>query len=166
MKIKPLAQKAIKAIKEKKVTFFPRRFEKIALWWLKNFHDWNISRQVVWGIRIPAYKCKLKTQNSKLKTEEKWFVSVEPPKKCYICGECDFEQDSDTFDTWFSSAQWPFATLKSQISNLKSQNNFFNYFYPTSVMETGYDILPWWVCRMLMVGLYVTGKVPFKTVFL
>ncbi len=181
VKIKPLAKKAKAAIKEKKVVFVPKKFEKIALWWLDNFHDWNISRQVVWGIRIPAYKCrnpKSEIRNSKL---GEWFVSVEKPKKCQICGSCNFEQDTDTFDTWFSSAQWPFATLLTQggnpkseyrnskqflISKNKTKNNFFDYFYPTSVMETGYDILPWWVCRMIMVGLYVTGKVPFKTVFL
>ena len=105
--------------------------------------------------------------------DEEWFVSVEKPKKCEICGDCDFEQDTDTFDTWFSSGQWPFATLMSCSSEkLKVQseklddNSFFNYFYPTSVMETGYDILPWWVCRMIMLGLYATEKVPFKEVYL
>jgi len=155
VKVKPLADKAIEAIKKKKVAFVPKRFEKTAIRWLLDFHDWNISRQIVWGIRIPAYRCK----NSK--SEEKWFVSVKKPEKCDICGECKFEQDSDTFDTWFSSAQWPFATLKASRGN-----NLYDYFYPTSVMETGYDILPWWVCRMLMVGLYGTGTIPFKTVFL
>lgn len=153
VKIRPLADRAIEAVKKKKVIFIPKRFEKTAIQWLTNFHDWNISRQIVWGIRIPAYRCKSKN-------EEQWFVSVEKPTKCQICGECDFEQDTDTFDTWFSSAQWPFATLQSLGKDL------YDFFYPTSVMETGYDILPSWVCRMLMIGLYMTDNVPFKTVFL
>ncbi len=161
VKIKPLAQKAKKYVSEEKIKIYPKRFKKILLWWLDNFRDWNISRQIVWGIRIPAYKCKAKIKNQ-------WFVSVTKPKKCLICGSCDFEQDTDTFDTWFSSGQWPYATLKS--FNFKSKNskdsNFFDYFYPTSVMETGYDILPWWVARMIMLGLFDTGKVPFKNVFL
>ncbi len=173
VKIKPLSREAIKAVKEKKVVFVPRRFEKMALWWLKNFHDWNISRQIVWGIRIPAYKCR-KMSNDKCQMANGWFVSIGKPDKCENCGSREFDQDEDTFDTWFSSAQWPFATLLTQngdskleiLNSKKIQNNFFNYFYPTSVMETGYDILPWWVCRMLMVGLYVTKNVPFKTVFL
>ena len=160
VKIQPLAQKAIQAIKNKKVVFVPKRFEKIAIQWLSNFHDWNISRQIVWGIRIPAYRCANHKSQIPNSIEKKWFVSVEKPEKCQICGDCAFEQDSDTFDTWFSSAQWPFATL--QYIN----NGFYDYFYPTSVMETGYDILPWWVCRMLMIGSYITGKAPFKVVFL
>lgn len=174
VKIKPLANKAKNLVEKGEIKIIPTRFKKILIWWLDHFHDWNISRQIVWGIRIPAYRCvkDVKTQNLKLKTEEdRWFVSVEEPKKCQICGECQFEQTSDTFDTWFSSGQWPFATLLSQsgISNLQfpiSKNNFFNYFYPTSVMETGYDILPWWVARMIMLGYFATKKTPFKTVVL
>jgi valyl-tRNA synthetase len=174
VKIKPLANKAKTLVEKGEIKIVPTRFKKILIWWLDHFHDWNISRQIVWGIRIPAYRCVkgVKTQNSKLKAEkEKWFVSVEEPKKCQICGECQFEQTSDTFDTWFSSGQWPFATLLSQsgISNVQfpiSKNNFFDYFYPTSVMETGYDILPWWVARMIMLGYFATKKTPFKTVVL
>ena len=150
VKVRPLADRAIEAIKKKEVLFTNKRFEKAALQWLTNFHDWNISRQIVWGIQIPAYKCK---------TSGEWFVSVDKPKNC-VCGKEDFEQDTDTFDTWFSSSQWPFATLQSF-----GKETFENY-YPTSVMETGYDILPWWVCRMLMMGIYKTGKVPFKTVYM
>lgn len=165
IKVKPLAQKAKKLVIEEKIKIYPKRFKKILLWWLENFKDWNISRQIVWGIRIPAYKCKskipLKTagrQNSKIEGE--WFVAVEKPKKCLICGECDFEQDNDTFDTWFSSGQWPFPTLQTLGSEI------FNYFYPTTVMETGYDILPWWVARMIMLGIFATKKPPFENVFL
>lgn len=161
VKIRPLADRAIEEVKKKKVIFIPKRSEKMAMQWLTNFHDWNISRQIVWGIRIPAYKCKkLEVGSEKLDENGKWFVSVEKPTKCQICGECEFEQDTDTFDTWFSSAQWPFATLQSLGKDL------YDFFYPTSVMETGYDILPSWVCRMLMIGLYMTNDVPFKTVFL
>jgi valyl-tRNA synthetase len=167
VKVRPLAEAAKKLLLEKKIKIIPARFKKALIQWLDNFYDWNISRQIVWGIRIPAYKCKnskFEIRNSKL--EEKWFVSVEKPKKCQICGKCSFEQDRDTFDTWFSSAQWPYATLLSQsrISNEKKYP-WFNYFYPTTVMETAYDILPWWVARMMMIGYQLTKKVPFENVF-
>jgi len=162
VKIRPLADQAEKLIINNEIKIYPKRFRKILINWLQNFHDWNISRQVVWGIRIPAYRC-----NSKLKTQmsNQWFVSVDKPEKCQICGNCNFEQDNDTFDTWFSSSQWPFATLLTQSSNEKL-NDYYKYFYPTSVMETGYEILPWWVARMIMMGYFVTGKPPFYNVFL
>ncbi len=171
VKIKPLTEKAIGAIKKKQVTFVPKRFEKIASQWLTNFHDWNISRQIVWGIRIPAWKCK-ECNNSSMKQpsdeKENWIITDgDTPKECPKCHCKDLEQDTDTFDTWFSSGQWPFATLRSTQGKLNKEHiDDFEYFYPTSVMETGYDILPWWVCRMLMLGIYVTGKVPFSTVYL
>jgi valyl-tRNA synthetase len=151
IKVKPLTDKAIKLIKDKKVVIMPKRFEKTAVDWLTNFHDWNISRQTVWGIRIPAYHCRSKDQ---------WFVSLDTPTICHICGKADFEQDTDTFDTWFSSGQWPFATLETLGKDIA------DYFYPTSVMETGYDILPWWVVRMMMLGKYITGDEPFQKVYL
>lgn len=152
IKVAPLAAKARDSIKKKAVTFVPKRFEKTALMWLTNFHDWNISRQNVWGIRIPAWKCV---------NCHGWTVADgETPKACVTCGGTNLEQDTDTFDTWFSSGQWPFATLKA------TSPEDYARFYPTSVMETGYDILPWWVCRMLMLGTYLTDDVPFKTVYL
>jgi valyl-tRNA synthetase len=155
VKVKPLTEQAVKAIKKKEIVFAPLRFEKTAIQWLTNFHDWNISRQIVWGIRIPAWQCK------DCGIESDWIVtSGETPMNCPKCKGKNLFRDPDTFDTWFSSGQWPFATL--QVNSEKD----YRYFYPTSVMETGYDILPWWVCRMIMLGLYVTKKVPFKTVVL
>jgi valyl-tRNA synthetase len=172
--VKPLATQAIKAIKDKKITFVPKRFEKHSIRWLTDFHDWNISRQIVWGMRIPAWECKECNH---------WIITEgETPEKCGKCNSTKLIQDPDTFDTWFSSGQWPFATLQacdmkhvtrdtknqdmSPVTSHVSPLSDFDYFYPTSVMETGYDILPWWVCRMAMLGLYRTRKVPFKTVYL
>ncbi len=266
VKVSPLAKKGKETIRKGKIKFIPKRFEKQALMWLDNFHDWNISRQIVWGIRIPAWKCK----------NDHWIVTEgETPKKCRNCNSKKLTRDTDTFDTWFSSAQWPYATLQTtyqmpkmgfhedvvpQVLNGKTKTyrlkdhsfkvgekvlfkntqagSLFGYgiiteaketkiedidykdkthfktydsleelmdsfklrnpdrevipktkaylysyefhsleelgkistdfdrFYPTSVMETGYEILPWWVCRMIMLGLYITGDVPFKTVYL
>jgi len=151
IKISPLAKAAKSLIMKEKIRIYPKKFKKPLIWWFDNFRDWNISRQVVWGIRIPAYFCQSKKQ---------WFISNITPQRCNLCGGDDFIQDDDTFDTWFSSSQWPFATLMTQ------KDNLYDYFYPTSVMETGYDILPWWVARMIMIGNYVTGKEPFNQVFL
>ena len=146
VKIKPLRDAAVKAVKEGKIKITPSNFENIYFQWMKNLRDWNISRQIVWGIQIPAWR------NSK--TGE-WVVTEGKAPK----GE-DWEQDKDTLDTWFSSGQWPFVTL---MSNSSSKSDF-EKFYPTSVMETGYDLLKAWVCRMIMMGLYITGEVPFKNV--
>ena len=267
VKVRPLAEKGIATIKSKKIKFVPKRFEKTAIDWLTNFHDWNISRQIVWGIRIPAWRCDDCAE---------WSVTEgNPPEKCAKCNSKELTQDTDTFDTWFSSGQWPFATLmttyempkmgfhedvvpqvfegktktyrltnygfkvrdKVLFENTQAQTLFgygvisevkettidkidytdkthfktyksldelidafklrnpdkevapkskaylysyefrpleelgkiqtnFEKFYPTSVMETGYDILPWWVVRMIMLGIYATGKVPFQTVYL
>ncbi len=151
VKVKPLTDKAKKAIRAKKIAFVPKRFEKMVTMWLTNFHDWNISRQIVWGIRIPAWHCD---------DCDEWTVTDgETPRACNACGSSSLVQDPDNFDTWFSSGQWPFATLKA------NKPGDFPYFYPTSVMETAYDILPVWVCRMIMLGLYATGDVPFRTVY-
>ncbi len=151
IKVKPLADDAKKLIQKKETVVYPIKFKKRLVDILDNFIDWNVSRQVVWGIRIPAYKCQNKNE---------WFISPEKPESCKVCGGCQFKQDDDTFDTWFSSAQWPFATLMTE------GDEMFNYFYPTSVMETGHDILRAWVARMMMVGKFVTDKPPFKMVFL
>lgn len=149
IKVEPLTKKALLAIKEKGVRFAAKKYEKIAIHWLKNLKDWNVGRQIVWGIRIPAWRCE--------KCLEWTITDGETPKECPKCHSLSLSQDSDTFDTWFSSGQWPFATL---------QDSDFETFYPTTIMETGYDILPFWVVRMLMLGVYATGKVPFENVLL
>lgn len=150
IKIKPLAEPAVAAIKNGEIKFHPDFKKDQAIDWLNNFHDWNVSRQIVWGIRIPAWQCQ-DCQN--------WIITAgEKPEKCSSCSSSHLVQDTDTFDTWFSSGQWPFATLIATDS--------FEHFYPTSVMETGYDILPWWVCRMIMLGIFATGKIPFHHVYL
>ncbi len=154
IKTNELAKPAIKAVKKGQIKIIPKRFEKIYFQWLENIKDWNISRQIVWGIRIPAWK--------NTKTGE-WVVTEgDAPRGA------DWVQDTDTFDTWFSSGQWPFATLLSKNENAKKPNakSLYKKYYPLSVMETGYDILFFWVTRMVMLGIFATGKVPFKTIYL
>ncbi|OGM03661.1 valine--tRNA ligase [Candidatus Woesebacteria bacterium GWA1_42_12] len=152
VKVSPLTKPALKAIREGQVSFAAKKYEKIAIHWLKNLKDWNISRQIVWGIRIPAWRCD--------KCLEWTITEGTPPEKCEACSHAGLTQDPDTFDTWFSSGQWPFATLQT------TKHEDFEYFYPTSVMNPAYDILPFWVIRMVMLGLYVTGEPPFKEVLL
>jgi len=152
MKIEPLAKKALAVIKTGQIKFTSSSYEKIAKNWLKNLYDWNISRQIVWGIRIPAWRCE--------KCLEWTITDGKPPKKCYSCKHEPLIQDTDTFDTWFSSGQWPFATLQT------TKPGDFEYFYPTTVMDPSYDILPFWVLRMIMLGIYTTGSIPFEKVLL
>ncbi|MBU2632323.1 class I tRNA ligase family protein, partial [Patescibacteria group bacterium] len=151
IKTEKLAKDAIKIVKDGKIKFYPKSFEKRYFQWMENLKDWNISRQVVWGIRIPAWQCK--------KCKHWTITEGDVPKECK-CGSSDLLQDTDTFDTWFSSGQWPIVTLKT------GRPGDFNKFYPTSVMETGYDILPAWVSRMIMLGTYLTKEAPFKDVVL
>jgi len=152
LKVTPLVKKALAAMGKGEVKFTAKRFDKIARHWYANLYDWNISRQIVWGMRIPAWKCG--------KCGEWTITAGETPDRCSKCKSKEITQDSDTFDTWFSSGQWPYATLQT------SQKGDFELFYPTSVMETAYDIIPFWVIRMIMLGLYETGKVPFREVLI
>ncbi len=152
IKIKPLADQALKLIKNEEIKIYPKRFNKILTQILDNYIDWNISRQIVWGMRIPAWQCT---------SCREWIVTDGiKPEKCNKCGKSDLIQDPDTFDTWFSSAQWPFVTLQT------AGQDFYNYFYPTTIMETGYDILRAWVVRMIMIGFFMTKKVPFQNIYL
>lgn len=170
IKTKPLARKAIEAVNKRQIKILPQRFKKIFLQWLTNIQDWCISRQLWWGHQIPVYYCgssglsKLQQLMNKINKTQgcgKFFVAIEKPKNCPFCRNVHLIQDPDTLDTWFSSGQWPFNTL-GWIDNSKD----YQQFYPTTVMETGYDILFFWVARMVMLGIYATGKVPFKYVYL
>jgi valyl-tRNA synthetase len=152
IKVEPLTKPALLAIKNKEVRFAAKKYEKIATHWLKNLKDWNVSRQIVWGIRIPAWRCE--------KCLEWTVTDGADPTKCKKCGNDKLTQDNDTFDTWFSSGQWPFVTLQT------TKAGDFEKFYPTTVMDPSYDILPFWVIRMIMLGLYSTNKVPFENVLL
>ncbi len=174
LKTKKLAEKAIEVVEKGEIRFIPPRFKKLYLDWMRNLKDWCLSRQIWWGHRLPVYYCGKKAlsplqleMNPQLKNEVEGcghiIVSSQPPKKCPICGNPHLIHDPDTLDTWFSSSQWPFTTLGYDYQH--PQKDFFE-FYPTTIMETGYDILYLWVARMIMMGLAVTGKVPFKIVYL
>ena len=151
LKMKPLAEPIIKLIETGEIKYLPEHYKKITLHWLNNILDWNISRQIVWGIPIPAKLCE---------HCHKGFPDLEDKLK--TCPDCNHElkPDPDTFDTWFSSGQWPFASLGYP------DNSDFKEFYPTQVMETAGEIIFFWVARMLMLGYYITGKIPFNTVYL
>ncbi|MEX2052356.1 MAG: valine--tRNA ligase [Candidatus Paceibacterota bacterium] len=151
VKMKPLAIKALERINNGEITYIPEHYKKITLHWLENIIDWNISRQIVWGIPIPAKICDECGEG---------MIDIEDTiVKCTKCGG-EARKDNDTFDTWFSSGQWPFLSLGYPDSS------DFKTFYPTSVMETGGDIIFFWVSRMIMLGLYITEKIPFKNVYL
>ena len=154
LKMQTLAKPAIEAAEKKKIVFNPPRFKKVYLHWLKNIRDWNLSQQITWGIRIPAWFCSC--------AGAKQNVSVALAASKKLCAACNTEwhQDPDVLTTWFSSGQWPYLALGFPKSkDLKT-------FYPTDVMETGWDILFFWVARMIMLGIYRTGKIPFKMVYL
>ncbi len=151
LKMEPLAKPVLKLINDGKVEFLPEHYKKISLHWLENIVDWPLSRQIVWGIAIPAKICTGCD-----------FAMVDVEDKENKCPKCqsDLKKDGDTFDTWFSSGQWPFATLGFPDSK------DFKTFYPTDVMETAGEIIFFWVARMMMLGYYITGKLPFSTVYL
>ena len=152
VKMDELAKPAINALKTGELRFVPERFDKIYLHWLENIKDWCISRQIWWGHRIPAYYCDECGE---------FVVAREMPEKCPHCGCTHFTQDEDTLDTWFSSALWPFSTL-----GWPDKTEDLDYFYPTDVLVTGYDIIFFWVIRMVFSGYAHTGKAPFNTVLI
>jgi len=151
VKMESLANAGLDAVRNEKIKIVPERFEKTYFNWLENIKDWCISRQLWWGHRIPVWYCD----------DGHMTVTREDPTQCSTCGSKNIRQDEDVLDTWFSSGLWPFSTLgwPQQTPDLK-------YFYPTSYMETGYDILFFWVARMIMMGLEFTGEAPFHTVYL
>ncbi len=151
IKMKPLAEKAILAVKNGETKILTEQHEKMFYHWMENIQDWNISRQIVWGIPIPAKLCN---------GCDAGYVDID--NVLTTCEKCSgtLVQETDSFDTWFSSGQWPFATL------MNTKESDFEKYYPTQVMETGFDILMFWVVRMMMLGIYVTGKTPFSHVYL
>jgi len=153
VRMKPLAEKAIEAQKSGKgVRFVPERFEKIYLHWIENVRDWCISRQLWWGHRIPAWYCG---------DCDNITVSLEDPAVCSHCGSAKIRQDEDVLDTWFSSALWPFSTL-----GWPDRSGDMKRYYPTDVLVTGYDIIYFWVARMIFSALKFTGEIPFKDVLI
>jgi len=152
VKIKPLAEAGIAAVKDGRIKIVPERFEKVYFNWMENIRDWCISRQLWWGHRIPVWYCA----DCKKET-----CAESDPTQCAHCGSKKIEQDPDVLDTWFSSGLWPFSTL-----GWPTETEDLKYFYPTSTLETGYDILFFWVARMIMMGLEFTGRAPFDTVYL
>jgi valyl-tRNA synthetase len=153
VKIKPLADPAIAAVRDGRIGFVPERFTKVYYNWMENIRDWCISRQLWWGHRIPVWYC-----------DDCGTISAsveETLKSCPKCGGEHLHQDPDVLDTWFSSGLWPFSTL-----GWPEDTEDLRYFYPTEVMETAYDILFFWVARMIMQGLAMTGEIPFHTVYL
>ncbi len=152
VKMAPLAKPAIEFVKNGDIRFVPERFEKIYFHWMENIKDWCISRQLWWGHRIPAWYCD---------DCEHITVSVEPPTECEKCHSKNIHQDEDTLDTWFSSALWPFSTL-----GWPEETFDYEHFYPTNTLVTAYDIIFFWVARMIFSGIHHTGKAPFDTVFI
>jgi valyl-tRNA synthetase len=151
--VKPMAERAMQAVREKRTRFVPERFEKVFFDWLENIYDWNVSRQLWWGHRIPAWYCP---------DGHVTVSDVETgPGRCIECRTFELTQDEDTFDTWFSSGLWPFSTLGWPEKTLDLQ-----MYYPTQVMETAHDIIFFWVARMMMFGEWLMNEEPFRVVYL
>src|ERR1044071_9692506 len=150
--MEPLAKPAIEAVEQGKTKFVPESWSKTFFHWMHNIRDWCISRQLWWGHRIPAWTCDKCGEITVARTT---------PAACAKCGAAQLKQDEDVLDTWFSSWLWPFATLgwPAETRELKT-------FYPTTVLDTGYDIIFFWVARMMMMGLHFMKKVPFKDVYI
>jgi valyl-tRNA synthetase len=151
VKIEPLARPAIEAVEQGRTRFVPEQWTNTYMAWMRNIHDWCISRQLWWGHQIPAWYC----------ADGHVTVARTAPATCATCGKAELRQDEDVLDTWFSSGLWPFSTMgwPDETATLRT-------FYPTSVMETGHDIIFFWVARMMMMGLHFMGEVPFRTVYL
>ena len=152
VKIAPLAEPALAAVQDGRIRIVPERFARVYANWMENIRDWCISRQLWWGHRIPVWYCGACNHMT---------VAVDEPEVCEACGSGDIAQDDDVLDTWFSSGLWTHSTI-----GWPERNADLDYFYPTSVMETGYDILFFWVARMIMMGMWNMGDVPFRTVYL
>lgn len=152
VKMQSLADPAIEVVKNKSTKFIPERFEKTYYNWMENIQDWCISRQLWWGHRIPVWYCK---------DCGEIIVTMEDPTKCTKCGSENIEQDKDVLDTWFSSALWPFSTL-----GWPDRTDDLEFFYPTSTLVTGYDIIFFWVARMIFSGIHNMGETPFETVLM
>ena len=152
VKMQPLAEAGLEAVRDGRIKIVPERFAKVYYNWLENIRDWCISRQLWWGHRIPVWYCSDCMHMT---------AAREDPTACEKCGGGNLDQDPDVLDTWFSSGLWPFSTL-----GWPDETDDFKRFYPTDVMETGYDILFFWVARMIMQGLEMTGEIPFHTVYL
>ncbi len=152
VKMESLAKPAVEVVRNGKTKFVPERFDKIYFNWMENIQDWCISRQLWWGHRIPVYYCQ---------DCGEMMVLEDAPKACTKCGSSNIEQDNDVLDTWFSSALWPFSTL-----GWPNKTEDLEYFYPTSTLVTGHDIIFFWVARMIFSGLHCMGETPFNTVLI
>ncbi len=182
VKMRPLAQSAIKVVKDGKIKFYPPRWEKVYLHWMENIKDWCISRQIWWGHRIPVYYCRNCWQEESeydftpkdVNSLKGVIVSAAKPERCPECGGNDFIQDEDVLDTWFSSWLWPFSTMgwpkmkKRSLRYIKEGEklNDLDYFYPTSTLVTAQEILFFWVARMIMAGMEFIGEEPFRNVYI
>ncbi|MEP7159363.1 MAG: valine--tRNA ligase, partial [Chloroflexota bacterium] len=153
--VKPMADKAMASVREGRTVLLPKRYFKVFFHWMENIHDWNVQRQLWWGHRIPAWYCP----DGHITVSD----AAEGPRDCAVCGrdKAELRQEDDIFDTWFSSGLWPFSTL-----GWPDDTPDLRRYYPTSVMETGWEILFFWVARMMMLGEWLTGKTPFHTVYL
>jgi valyl-tRNA synthetase len=152
VKMKPLAKRAIEAVESGRIEFIPENWSKTYFEWMYNIRDWCVSRQLWWGHRIPAWHCR---------NCEEVMVAVEAPSTCARCGAADLEQDPDVLDTWFSSGLWPFSTM-----GWPDQTEDLAVYYPTTLLITGFDIIFFWVARMIVMGLECMGQVPFRQVYI
>ncbi|MFH1776347.1 MAG: valine--tRNA ligase [Candidatus Omnitrophota bacterium] len=165
VKMRPLAKRAIAAVREDQIKFIPERWTKVYLDWMENIRDWCISRQIWWGHRLPVYYCKnclTTADDEELNLTNKGIiVSRSLPKRCPECGSVNIEQDADVLDTWFSSWLWPFSTL-----GWPKPSKDIDYFYPTSTLVTAPEIIFFWVARMIMAGIEFMGNIPFSHIYI